>query len=499
MSWKPPTPEQKVKQRKLTRFIENSFNISELDDLFYELDIDRENISINLSGKKAMVRELVGYAARRQEAYEGGYRSKMYQLLEAIVELRPGTDVVEFAWLEWPYPSSGQTSAPATTTTQMSDATTITQPVTSSPVDAATASTGGDYLNFDIEISAKRADGRYPVEASCIVGETPRPILQTFPPEGADFDNALYYLRELLASQEDAEQFGKWLYPFLFPPDIQSLFDKANGRAKSEGKKGVRIRLKITSDVPEMTRIPWEYCWKKPTFMALSETTPIVRYLPVNAEIKSVQPPKTVKILLATASPKDRTPIDVAAEEQRVRDALAELEAAGRVELQVISNANRSQMFNSFRFFKPHVLHFIGHGALEGDDGVLIFEDADGNADAVSADDMYVLAQNSDVRLVVLNACETAAQSEENTSDAIMGVAPKLVAAGVPAVVAMQFEIPQETAVFFSRTLYQFLADGNPIDAAVSEARLGIYFGQNEKLYWAIPALFMRSPDGKIW
>ncbi len=80
-----------------------------------------------------------------------------------------------------------------------------------------------------------------------------------------------------------------------------------------------------------------------------------------------------------------------------------------------------------------------------------------------------------------------------------MGIAPMLVAAGVPAVIAMQFEIPEKTAISFTRDLYQFLADGEPLDAAITEARIGAYIDNNDKIFWAIPVLFMRSPDGRIW
>jgi hypothetical protein len=82
-----------------------------------------------------------------------------------------------------------------------------------------------------------------------------------------------------------------------------------------------------------------------------------------------------------------------------------------------------------------------------------------------------------------------------------MGVGPKLIWGGTPAVVAMQFNMDAEASKQFTQDLYEFLADGKPLDAAMTEARIGLYFDfeDSQKNYWAIPVLFMRSPDGNIW
>jgi hypothetical protein len=104
---------------------------------------------------------------------------------------------------------------------------------------------------------------------------------------------------------------------------------------------------------------------------------------------------------------------------------------------------------------------------------------------------------SSDVAVVVLNACQSAT---EDTSPALMGLAPNLIRAGVPAVVAMQYSIADSSAVHFSRALYEVLAEGGPLDAAVTEGRKAISAHVSEdSMDWGIPVLFMRSSDGVIW
>ena len=80
-------------------------------------------------------------------------------------------------------------------------------------------------------------------------------------------------------------------------------------------------------------------------------------------------------------------------------------------------------------------------------------------------------------------------------TDPFAGVATTLVQLGVPAVVAMQFEISDGAAILFAEELYtNLIARQAPIDAAVSEARKAIYIEQ-AGVEWATPVLFMGDTD----
>jgi tetratricopeptide (TPR) repeat protein len=97
--------------------------------------------------------------------------------------------------------------------------------------------------------------------------------------------------------------------------------------------------------------------------------------------------------------------------------------------------------------------------------------------------------------LVVLNACEGARTSQE---DPYAGVAQTLVLQGIPAVIAMQFEIVETAAITFAQEFYGAVADGFPVDAAVSEARKAIFATGND-VEWGTPVLYMRTPQGVIF
>jgi len=63
-----------------------------------------------------------------------------------------------------------------------------------------------------------------------------------------------------------------------------------------------------------------------------------------------------------------------------------------------------------------------------------------------------------------------------------------LVQQGIPAVIAMQFEISDRAAIIFSQEFYTALADSFPVDAALTEARLAIFSKGNET-EWGTPVI----------
>ena len=129
----------------------------------------------------------------------------------------------------------------------------------------------------------------------------------------------------------------------------------------------------------------------------------------------------------------------------------------------------------------------------EPQDGVLLLEDNAGRGRAVSGQDLgTLLHDHRPLRLAIINACEGARASR---ADPFAGIAQSLVQQGIPAVIAMQFEISDEAAIAFSHEFYGAVADGYPVDAALGEARKAVY-ARMTNVEWGTPVLFMRSPNG---
>ena len=96
------------------------------------------------------------------------------------------------------------------------------------------------------------------------------------------------------------------------------------------------------------------------------------------------------------------------------------------------------------------------------------------------------------LRLVFLNACETGRGGRVEWN---RGLAPALVAAGIPAVVANQYAVEDAAATAFARELYAQLAAGSALGDAAREARVAV--GREHgtgSLGWAVPVVFARDP-----
>ena len=107
-----------------------------------------------------------------------------------------------------------------------------------------------------------------------------------------------------------------------------------------------------------------------------------------------------------------------------------------------------------------------------------------------------LLHDHESLRVAILNACEGARTSPHSIRSPAS--AQTLVQQGIPAVIAMQFEIADDVASTFAHEFYGALADGYPIDAALTEARKAI-FAAGRDVEWGTPVLYLRAPDGRIF
>lgn len=307
--------------------------------------------------------------------------------------------------------------------------------------------------------------------------------------------------RDIVIASDESESvsdFGKKLFNALFTDQVQTAFRRSQDSARAQ-KKGLRVRLRI--DAPDLSTLPWEFMYDPSTgdYICLSSETPLVRYLQFDRapEELTVKPPIT--ILAMVASPKDRPTLDAAREKDRMQQATAGLQAAGLLRIEWLEGSTWRDLQTTLRRKDYHIFHFVGHGGFDpaAGEGVLAFTDEAGNSQLLSATEVgRLLGDERTLRLVVLNSCLGA---KGNTTDIFSSTSATLVRRGVPAVVAMQYEISDSAAIEFSRSLYEAIADGMPIDASVGEARKAISVSARHSVEWGTPVLHMRSPDGVLF
>ncbi|HEY6374629.1 MAG TPA: tetratricopeptide repeat protein [Edaphobacter sp.] len=297
---------------------------------------------------------------------------------------------------------------------------------------------------------------------------------------------------------EAAKKFGNQLFHAVFTGELLGQLRTSMDRCHEHGR-GLRIRLRLKG-VPALAELPWEFLYdlEQDHFLATSTLTPMVRYLDLPQSVPTLRVKPPLRVLVVLAGPRNLPNLDAEGEWERLKTSLAPLEANGAIQLERLATATLDCLRRRARGEPFHILHFIGHGGFDqaAGDGVLHFEDTKGMSDPVPGQLLGNILRDHDcLRLAVLNACEGARQSNQ---DPFSGVAQSLCQQRLPAVVAMQFEISDDAAKTFAEEFYGAIADGYPVDAAVSESRKALFsgrFGQE----WATPVLYMRSSSGVLF
>lgn len=272
---------------------------------------------------------------------------------------------------------------------------------------------------------------------------------------------------------------------------IQARWQASLAEARAE-EKGLRLRLRLADD-RALLEVPWELLYDPDTgFLAQSEETPVVRSLEVTGRRRSMRATKEpVRFLALLSCPPGVVPLQVEKEWELLKQALAPRVAAGRATLEHLSRPALPELLRYLRTHGCHVLHFIGHGTR----GALALENGRRETLWVDFDKLSAFFGHRSLRLVILNACEGA---RPGRLDPLAGVAQALVRRGVPGVIAMQREVTDDVAIDFTRHFYEALAEGLPIEAAMSRARQEI-LAAYEGAAWAIPVLYMTAREGQIW
>ncbi|TCC41212.1 CHAT domain-containing protein [Kribbella speibonae] len=358
--------------------------------------------------------------------------------------------------------------------------------------------------NFDLAIEAQ-GDGYLARVVASPAGETEGSFVLPFSEQDLEIlilkiTGSVSSTRRRVRRLESVEQrlledFGGRLFQAVFTGSIRSCLERSLTAAEDEDS-GLRLRLRLAAP---LENIPWEFLYDRDYgFLCLSPDTPLVRYVAMPKPVQPfpVRPP--LRILAMISAPSDVPGLQNEEEWDKLQTSLSHLIARGMVQLDRLPVGSLSALQRPLRQQDYHVLHFVGHGLYDedADDGALVLEDESGRARIVTGRALGTMLRGQrSLRLVVLNACEGARSSVD---DPFGGVAQALVRQGVPAVIAMQFEISDPAAVVFSQSFYEAVADLLPADVAVVEARKAIFAADND-VEWATPVIYLRAPDGQIF
>ncbi len=342
----------------------------------------------------------------------------------------------------------------------------------------------------DFELTIRGGPGAYTAEVSIDGGAD-----TTFQAGPVQLQFNIHQLQVDFAARWS--EYGRELTRVLFAPDeIRDAFATARGMASAQ-RTSLRFRLALGAGADELQPLHWEllYLPGRDERLCTREDIIFSRYVPVGASAAPPAPKTTLRALAAIASPSNveayqLAKIDLPYEIERARAGLSDMQ------VDWLPSAQQHCTLDSLGAGIPghDVLYLVCHGSVKNGEGWLMLEDNDGRAEHISA---RQLAQRlagtlSLPRLAVLVACESAG----NEKSAFFGsLAPRLLEAGIPAVIGMQSSLSFATSNLFLPPLFRELQKDGRIDRAVSVARRSI-LGRPDEF---APVLFMGLKSGLLW
>ncbi len=333
---------------------------------------------------------------------------------------------------------------------------------------------------------------------------------------------------ELLASEADIVGYGTRLGNMIFPSTVKAAYQSAAGRANERGAK-LHVRLVIDQRCPELLVIYWERLHieieGRVTAISCAPELPFSRYTSLPTREPAAVTERPLRLLVAVANPLNLpaglVAIDVESEIRSLTESLSgfaddlrvtimpgrtSLPAAFQAELlqknyRVLTGAcTRGKLGEQLARQQMHMVHFLGHGFFNRVKNIasLFIEDASGSADVIPDFEFVELLSNLTPlpQLVFLAACESATRSDDDPHPFI-GLGPKLVQAGFPAVVAMQAKVPVEMATKLTANFYRSVLMNGEVDVALNESRA--FLLSRKHADWAIPVLFTRLRTGRAF
>ena len=302
--------------------------------------------------------------------------------------------------------------------------------------------------------------------------------------KNGSFNDSLTAIRGGTVSQDDLEIVGTELYNLVIGEHFGKLLQDFH--RPTENKK-VRLQLDIRD--PELITLPWELLKNERQFLRRDGVS-IVRFTPDGDKSELELDPNQVKVLIVSASPKDYPTFDEDSYTQIVKDSFEQQ----HIKCEILMKATRESLLEKCSKEERYDLfHFVGHGDFAESNGGIVLRKEDDSPEIYPAPDLGTLLRDCGVKFAFLCSCETGQTSKENQ---FRGVAQNLIGAGIPVVLAMQYDIVQEEAKKFVEKFYQNLLgteSGNIIDEAIP--RLLIKY---EDLGWCVPVLYAQYSVGKL-
>jgi hypothetical protein len=298
----------------------------------------------------------------------------------------------------------------------------------------------------------------------------------------------------------DVRDVGEALFKAIVRGRVAGLYQRARGQLANDSASALRIRMYFDPNAPDanrLMRVPWELMYDahdgSGRFLVLDPRKTIVRTIDTSVDVMPPSPEPVRRVLIALASPQGQTWLDVQREAAVIE---ASFKRVGVMPV-TLMHARRDTLLQTLQDGRFQIVHVMCHGAFPRgwEEGALLLETPTGLDDPVPAHifaELFVGIPTP--RLVCLAACRSADPGGHRTAQPFGSVAAALAGIGLPAVIAMQTRIRDESAQTFTERFYERLVHRDePIEAALAAARKPMRVQRPDYGDWGIPLLFVRD------
>ncbi|MEM9460083.1 MAG: tetratricopeptide repeat protein [Myxococcota bacterium] len=274
---------------------------------------------------------------------------------------------------------------------------------------------------------------------------------------------------------------GQLLWTILDGPEYR--LTRAMDQAHRHGEPlDLVIRLRILDNATALAMHPavaWRWALLCPPPSNFPTTEPPVanqrlRLVVQLGDVDPCRPPRALthgglRITFMAYSPHGATPLlDFEAEEERILRALERPIRNHRARVQVVEDGTLDELERRLRETPADIVHLSGHGTLTMHGPRLLMEDALGQTEPISPDQLLRVLQRAAKipELVVISSCHSA-----EGRDGMPSFAASLVARGLPAVLGWVQPIRDDVATIAASDLYDRLCKGDTPAQAVAFVR----------------------------
>ena len=388
------------------------------------------------------------------------------------------------------------------------------------------------FVGDDTDVVRQLGDGSPPVASDVI----PEDLSVASPPLDPttnlplDARLAREYLLGPTAGTELLERVGTLLFDVLNRPGIATEWKKERDaawtiRVQAEAERRPALRLLLDIRAPELRLIPWELVRAGKNALAQQTWWPVMRWHASDTPLADSPPlPWPFRALVVIGCSDDDKAIQWRDELWAVLESVNQLrreETPGGDQIDLLWHKIDVEFFECrlpkrvgdrdvgpkealearINEFRPHVLHFLGHG-VPGDGaqkpGLKLFDSRPTSMadELLTTKELYGWLAAAPPRLAIINACRTANLSD---LEGTWAVSDALIDAEVAAVVGMQGDIRGDAAARFATGLYAALTRGLTIDSAVVEGRRRMLaVAPDDERDWALPTLVIRTVPEQV-